>query len=301
MDGNKVRVAHISDMHCFHLSFNPMQFLSKWWVGNINGFINRQMHYHADPNPTLIELFKHLHVDYLFFSGDLTTTALASEFAIVKEFTDSVEAAGIPVLTIPGNHDKYTVESEKAERFYDYFPCPPLEEEGPLSYDMREHRVSARKIGANWWWVGADSTKATKLFSARGIFPRTLEHHLDTLLGSIPETDNVALVNHYPMFATPHPSHNLERAPALRDVLRKHPNVKLYMHGHVHRLSISDRRRNGLPIILNSGSCGSKRRASCFIVDLHNDGCIAQSYRSRGNADHGFASWRPRKKATFTW
>jgi 3',5'-cyclic AMP phosphodiesterase CpdA len=289
-------------MHAFHLSLNPLQFFSKCWVGNLNGLINRQLHYHADPNPTLIDLFLAEGINMLLFSGDLTTTSIPSEFETVKRFIEQVREAGIEVLVVPGNHDKYTREAEATKRFYDYFPCEAIEPApSPLSYDLREDGVVARRLCEGWWYVGMDTTIATKLFSAKGRFSKVTQHNLEQLLEHIPEGDRVVMMSHYPLFASPHPSHNLERADALRNLLRHHHNVKLYLHGHVHRLSVTDRRKNGLPIILNSGSCGSKRRASCLIVDVDPDGCTVRSFRSRGNAEKGVGGWVQRKNKRFEW
>ena len=113
-----IRIAQISDMHCYRITLNPLQFLSKRWVGNINVLFNRRLKYHKDPNPALIQLFEDLGTDHVILSGDLTTTALPAEFQVARDFADQIEARGIQMHAIPCHPDHYTRQSLRTKIFY---------------------------------------------------------------------------------------------------------------------------------------------------------------------------------------
>jgi 3',5'-cyclic AMP phosphodiesterase CpdA len=290
-----IRIAQISDMHCYRVALSPTQFLSKRWVGNINVLFNRRLKYHKDPNPALIELFDDLDVDHVILSGDLTTTALPSEFQVARDFADRIEARGIQVHAIPGNHDNYTKHSLREKTFYRYFE----QETSGHGLSMRNDGVALKPLGPGWWWIGVDTTLPTPLFSAIGRFTKAIETKLEEALDKVPKGDRIVLTNHFPMFSTIHHSHDMRRCDALRALLVRWPNVEVYLHGHVHRQSITDHRSSGLPIILNSGSCGFKRRATFHLIDLSADNLKIYVYAREKRGDQQ-GNWTLRERAQFS-
>lgn len=301
MKENTVRIAHISDMHCYRLTLNPFQFLSKRWIGNFNALFNRRLHFYKDPNAGLVPLFRDWNTDHVMISGDLTTTGLSSEFAVAGQFVDELRRQGMEVHLVPGNHDSYTSCTHRRGTFYRFFENQPLSNHWiSQQFIMKEDKVGVRPLGKGWWFVGIDTAIPTPLFCSKGHFSSELERRLEEALKAIPEGESIVLVNHFPMFPTIHPSHDMERADALRALLLRYPQVKLYLHGHVHKQAIVDPRASGLPLILNSGSCGFRRRATCHLIELADTYCKVMAYSHEGDTIEG-RNWSLQQEETFNW
>ncbi|MGE3954053.1 MAG: metallophosphoesterase [Parachlamydiales bacterium] len=290
-----IRLAHISDMHCYRLTLSLTQFLSKRWLGNINVLVNRRISFHKDPNSNLLDLFHSQGVNHVIVSGDVSTTSLSEEFAVAAEFMKELEDRGMKTHLIPGNHDNYTRQAHRQGLFYQFFDGAS----DGHDFHLREEKVALRRLGDNCWLIGLDTTIPTPLLLSKGVFSEAIEANLEQLLKEIPSDHHVILTNHFPLFETVHPSHDLERSPALRNLLKSYPNVRLYLHGHVHRQSIRDKRRMKLPICLNSGSCGLKRRATCHIIDLTDEGCEVAVWRYHQRKTAGL--WKEARRASFQW
>lgn len=298
MPQETVRIAHISDLHFAQLTFHPSQFLSKRWVGNFNLLLNRGRRFSIRPLLELAALFHELKVEQVIVSGDLTTTSLRQEFEAATGFLETLRAAGMEVYLIPGNHDNYTKEAYRTKFFYDCFrPIIERTVAPDSEFTLEREGVAAAPLGCNWWWVGIDTTLATPMMSSRGLFTDALARNLDDLMRQIPHTADIVMVNHFPLFPTPYPRHNMDRSEVLRALLVQWPNVRLYLHGHVHHQSITDQRPVGLPIILNSGSCGEKGNATCHVIELHSHSCDVQVYRFAREP----GAWDLRRKSTFDW
>src|SRR5262249_10866464 len=115
------RLAHISDLHFSKLSWNPMQFLSKRWVGNLNLLLARKQAFDPESLGTLLPTFKQKNVDAVLITGDLTSTSLSREFALAREFTENLRNEKFKVFTLPGNHDHYTKKAYNQKLFYEFF------------------------------------------------------------------------------------------------------------------------------------------------------------------------------------
>lgn len=291
-----IRFAQISDIHCFRVTLNPAQFFSKRWLGNVNVMANRRLKFCKDPDLSLLDLFRNWQAEHVLICGDLTTTALSAEFEVALRFVEQMEKEGMSAHVVPGNHDIYTRHAERDQTFYQFFDAYSRGD----GWSLRHHQVAPRPLGPGWWWVGIDAAIATPIFSSVGYFSEETEKNLDKLLSEIPEGDRVVLVNHFPMFSTIHPSHDLKRGEALRALLSRHPQVKLYLHGHVHRQSITDPRNQNLPIILNSGCCGLRRRATCHLVEIHDTGCLIQVYGCEQRFGQ-VKDWTLQEEVSFSW
>ncbi len=292
---SKIRLAHISDMHCYRLTLSLTQFLSKRWLGNINVLVNRRISFHKDPNSNLLDLFDSQKIDHVIVSGDVSTTSLSEEFAVAAEFMDELESRGMKTHLVPGNHDNYTRKVHRQGLFYKYFDGASRDHE----FHLKSDKIAVRPLNHNCWWIGLDTTIPTPLLLSKGLFSEEIEARLEQVLEEIPSDHHIVLTNHFPLFETVHPSHDMERSPALRKLLKKYPNVRLYLHGHVHRQSIRDKRKMNLPITLNSGSCGLKRRATCHIIDLSDAGCEVEVWRYHQRKHAGV--WRKSRTAVFQW
>jgi len=166
---NCLRIAHISDLHFARVCFNPLQFLSKRWVGNFNSLLTRKNAFLPEKLFYLPDLFKKIQVDHIIISGDLTTTSLHKEFKAAKELVDALSKTGIPLYVIPGNHDHYTKSAYKKRIFYDYFPSS-FDEKCP--FNLKDDGLTLKPLGNNWSLIALDTTLATPLFSSYGYFSK---------------------------------------------------------------------------------------------------------------------------------
>lgn len=299
---HSIRLAHLSDIHIYRNVVSPLQFFSKQWLGNLNVLLNRRFKFQRNPSHDLIHYLVEAHVEHVVISGDLTCTSLASEFLAAKKFIEAIEEHGIRVHLVPGNHDNYTKQAFRKKRFYNVLGEQASDPDVPLRpYSMAEHRLTIRGLGPGWWWLGLDTTVPAGLLRSNGEFDPALEDRLDEVLRQLPSKDLVVLTNHFPLTTT-HPSHDMKRLKALRDLLSRHPQVKLYLHGHVHKQGITDGRPASLPLLVNSGSCGLLRGATCHIIDLLPDSCRIQVHRHTTPRNPVAAGhWELQREAAYGW
>lgn len=261
-----VRIAHISDLHFSKISLSPLQFFSKRWLGNLNLLLRRgKIHKNYLPF-SLLEKVKEKSFTDLLITGDFTTTSFSKEFDIAKRFVSDAREIFPQVHMVPGNHDHYTKSSFKRRDFYKAFPEKNTSSLG--HFTLKEHGVSAHQLSERWWIVLLDTTEASALPYSTGIFSEETESNLQKLLREIPSDDAVMLANHFPFFQNESPRRMMKRGDALEKLLLKHPNIKLYTHGHTHRRCIADLRKNNLPIIVDSGSLSDARRSSWNLIEL---------------------------------
>ncbi len=246
-----MRIAHLSDFHFTKLTLNPLRLFPKRFFGHINWCIRRRKEFNHQQLSDLPDFFRMLKVDWILFGGDFTSSSLTEEFKLARNWVDQMP---VPWIAVPGNHDFYTRGS--ARRFYKYFD--------PL-------RI--QPIGNNWWVVPIDTSCTNPIRSARGLFSNQAE--LKKQLSEI--NGNVILLNHYPFFQQESVDRNLQGGEKLEELIREHPNVKLYLHGHTHRHSMVDLQEDNLPIILDSGSC-SLKKGSWNLIDLTTASCNITPY-----------------------
>ncbi len=246
-----MRLAHLSDLHFSNWDWNPAQFFSKRWLGNLNFLFGRRRIFSHDRLALLPALYKEQGITHVLITGDLSTTSAPAEFQKAREFIRSLEAEGLKVFCIPGNHDQYTRKAYREQLFYDYFPTQ-WDENSP--YNLKDHGMTAQKLSDKWWFVGLDTALATSWFFSSGYFSEATEKNLIEFLSKLPTGDQVILFNHFPFFQHETPRKRLQRGDALRKILEKFPQVKVYCHGHTHRQCLADLRASQLPIILDSGS-----------------------------------------------
>lgn len=263
-------IAHLSDPHYGSINFHPRQFLSKRWLGNLNLLLFRQKRHLMEPLLELPPLFEKLKVDYAFITGDFTSTALESEFQKAKEFIDLFT---LPTFLLPGNHDCYTRGSQRTRRFYNFFP--PESREGILVQELKE----------DWWWIGLDCALPSPYFCSFGEFTKMQEENLEKTLALLPPQAKVVMGNHFPLFRSQGWRHDLHRKEKLQKILIKHPQVKLYLHGHDHRPYIKDKRAKGLPLVLNSGSISHQRHGGFYLIKIEDKRCELQHYFWRGDSE----------------
>ena len=293
------RIAHISDLHFSTITWSPTQFFSKRWVGNANLLFRRMKEFGHDQLQELVRIFQDKQIDLLIVTGDLSTTSKKNEFILAKLFLDEIKNSGIEVITLPGNHDQYTKSDYHKQTFYEYFKSSFSHVEDIFSdINLKDQKVSVKKIQNDYWIITLDTSLATPLFSCHGNFSLSIEETLRKVLGSIPLNDKVIIANHFPIFTSDSKQKHLLRDNALRQVLSDFPKVKFYIHGHTHRHSIADLRNAGLPIILDSGCTSHKKRGSWNLIELSSAACDIIPYSWNGNGRS--MGWIEKPKIHFT-
>lgn len=296
------RLAHISDLHFSKSTCNPLQFLSKRWIGNLNLIFSRQKNFETERLERLIDIFKQNQVQHVVISGDLSTTSLPHEFQEALQFIEKLKAAGMSVFTLPGNHDHYTKKAYKSKLFYNFFHSHYSMEDSPIyAYNLKEHQLAAKYLGNQWWFIALDTAKATSLISSRGFFSEKLERNLKEILGLIPTDHQIILANHFPFFDQESPRKTLERGAYLKNLIERFPNIKIYLHGHTHRHSLADLRPGRLPIISDSGSTSHRKRGAWNLIDVSSQGCSFQVFKWMDSPGGTSPSWSTVSQTDFNW
>lgn len=259
-----MKIAHISDLHLVKRSWNPIQFFSKRWLGNLNSLFIRRKDFDYRKLEKLPSYFQSHGVSHVIISGDLTTTADTPEFELARGFTTSLEKAGLEVICIPGNHDHYTRAAYRNRTFYNYFSSTW---DSSLKWNLITDGVTAKKLCPGWWIVGLDTACSTSWVYSTGYFHPRIEKALDELLTTLPE--NILLVNHFPFFQHESKRKVLLRGPSLQQLIEKYPQVKIYCHGHTHRRCIAPLHASGLPLILDPGSTTHRSNDGWHLIEIN--------------------------------
>lgn len=266
-----MRLAHVSDFHNTHLTWNPFRLLSKRFFGHFNWIFNRDKEFSSTQTEPLIDLFTELKVDLVLLGGDFTTTSMPEEFEKAAAYVAKLSQ---PWIAVPGNHDHYTYRSYRQKLYYRYFTNRPA-----AHFSLAADRIEGHKIAPHWWVIALDTALPTHPASSKGLYSEKLEAKLESLLTMIPQEDKIILFNHYPFFQNDAPKKTLERGEALEQLIRRYPRISLYLHGHTHRHTIADLQADGLPIVLDSGSCAQGPRGAWNLIDIDQHGCTVSAYR----------------------
>lgn len=270
-----MRLAHISDLHFGSFSLSPFQFFSKRWIGNFNYLLTRKRQFAYNRLIDLIALLKQQQVTHVVITGDITVTARQIEYEMGSRFVKLLQKAGMAIFVVPGNHDHYTKRSYKKGHFYRLFPTT-FDPTCPLN--LKDDRVTYIKLQDKLWLIGLDTALATSPFSARGLFSSTIEENLHKALQAIPSNARVILANHYPFFHNKSGKHELLRGEELESLLKKYPQIALYLHGHTHQRIVADLRASDLPIISDSGSTPHIQSGACHLFEIGDNGIELEVY-----------------------
>ncbi len=274
-----IRIAHLSDLHFSKICLNPFQIFSKRVLGNANLLLKRGR-IHINPKPfSLPALFEKLNIHDVLISGDFTTTAQKSEYAIARALIEQLREKKMRVVMIPGNHDHYTRRSTRKRIFYRELPepMPPNSLEG---FSLKEDRVSAYHLGPGYWVVALDTTMYNPFVDATGDYTDQIDQNLRKLLKQIPKQEKIILMNHFPFFCNDKFKRRLIGGEKLEKLLRETPNILLYLHGHTHRRTIADLRSDNLPIVLDCGSVSHAHHGSWNLIELTKKEIKVQVYAS---------------------
>jgi 3',5'-cyclic AMP phosphodiesterase CpdA len=286
------KLAHLSDLHFSSLGFSLKSLFTKESIGNLNLLLHRKNTHRPIEVGALIKAFQQEHITHVIISGDLSTTSSEKEFIKAKEFISLLEQERFTVFVIPGNHDNYTKYSDKNKVFYHHFKptIQPL-----LGYELKSQGAAAHYLGDQVWLVFIDTTEPAPFYRSTGHFNDDCHQHLSHLLQAIPSSDLVVLINHFPLQDIETKRRRLIGSERLQETLKKHPNVRLYLHGHTHRPLVQDLRGANLPIVSDSGSLSHSKKGSWNSLEIYPQSCQITNFRQQA----GF--WAPYKNYFYTW
>lgn len=251
------RLVHCSDIHFCVLPKNPFQCFNKRFKGLLRQLIGGVSFQAFAISQRFPQLVKQLEADSVCVTGDMTITALDTEFRFAKEFLSRVESVA-PVYIVPGNHDVYTHRALKKQTFYSYFP----------NKELQTHRIAFKKLTPTWWLVLLDCSCFNGWYTANGEVTDSQLLALEQFLSSLPASEHVIVANHYPLSPTTRPAHDLLNYAPLKSLLMNSPSVRLYLHGHDHYVELD----HLPPLVVNSGSLTLPSNARFHIIDLHPEG-----------------------------
>jgi 3',5'-cyclic AMP phosphodiesterase CpdA len=268
-----VRLVHLSDIHVWRYAFNPIRLFSKRAVGMVELLGGRARRFRLERLAEVVARVKSLAPDHILITGDLTTTALSSEFRAARLALGDLLREPNRVTVLPGNHDRYTrgsVRSRKFEAFFGEFASGS-------TYPW------LRRVDDETAILGLDPTRSH--ISARGYLPPDQLAHAQALVADPAKRPRRLIVAcHYPVVAPPFyqaelHAKRLKNAHALREWLNG-VGPHLYCCGHVHAAwsYVSPDLRNQL--CLNSGAPLMRdktgfRMPGFLEIDLEGDGVLA--------------------------
>jgi len=227
-----LRIVHITDIHFWHIVWNPFRLLNKRLLGNLNVALRRHREFVISQAQNYVEVISDLGASAVLITGDLTSTALDEEFSMAHDFLLSLREKGMQIWVLPGNHDVYTFESCRKKRFETYLKdfIPP--EGYPTTISMNGEKP-----------LLLIPTAKPNILSARGfVQPSTITWVAEQMTSLNKEP--ILAAAHYPLLpntSTYHsaPSHRLRNADKLRKALAQSGKRVLYISGHVHRFSFT--------------------------------------------------------------
>jgi 3',5'-cyclic AMP phosphodiesterase CpdA len=229
-----IKLAHFSDVH---LSTRPLgwtrhDLFSKKVAGWMNVKLLGRGHRFKHADRVVAALRQDLATrsyDQLVFSGDATTLAFETEFAVSAKV---LLGSGLPpCVAVPGNHDYYTGAAVRAKLFEKHY--------GPWLDGVRVDGHTfpfAKKVGHAWLIAVNSSTANLWTFDASGAMGAEQLTRLKTLCEQLDPGPRI-LVTHYPLRTAKglveRRTHRLrDHAAALAAC--KACGVNLWLHGHIH-------------------------------------------------------------------
>ncbi len=186
-----------------------------------------------------------LDADHFLITGDLTTTALPSEFRVALRVLEPLLADPHRATVIPGNHDRYTRGSVRFRTFEAVFGA----------YAPASSYPWLRSLDDRTAILGLDATRSH--LSAKGRLPVAQLEEMKQLLSSW-QGERLIIASHYPAVAPAQHARELHEkrivnAGELIEVLRL-IGPHLYCCGHVHAAWAFSPEQIPGELCLNSGA-----------------------------------------------
>ncbi len=270
-----LKIAHLSDIHFFHLNKSPLQFFSKRFLANFNSLLTRKRLLDSNLAYEVLPFLKKEGVTHLIISGDFTSSSSAKEFEMMQNYVKTIKNEGFEIFTLPGNHDVYTRSSHRNQSFFSYLGNL-VDFSGDTAFNLMDHHVAAYKLIDPWWLVLLNCSCPTPLYKSTGVFSEKIEKSLTSLLNSLPQDSEITLVCHYPFEPFKYPKAHLERGSQLEKILQKDKRIRLYLHGHRHLPRID---AIGSITVADSGSISLRKASSFNLLNFSHKGCEITHYQ----------------------
>ena len=222
-----MRLVHLSDIHIWHYSVNPLKLWGKRAVVMAELFAGRARKFRLEHLANVVARVEELQADHILITGDLTTTALRGEFEEARSALAPLLKDPERVSVIPGNHDRLTNGSVRARRFEGFFGEYAPSTSYPWVREVQDHTVI----------LALDATRSHVL--ATGRLPEEQLRAAEVLLESMGRRPRRLIVAcHYPIAAPGPYRSELHRkrminAPEVAAWLRR-LGPHLYCCGHIH-------------------------------------------------------------------
>jgi 3',5'-cyclic AMP phosphodiesterase CpdA len=222
-----LRFVHVSDIHLLDLSgTRPWDFFNKRITGAVNLVLKRAKQHDEHIFDAAVAFAHTLGAERLVITGDLTNLALPSEFEHVRE---RLEAAGLPVTVIPGNHDAYTRAAVRDGLFERYLSTFMEGERDGAPYPFVQKYDDVVLIGVSTGVVSLPLFATGVVGTAQ---LARLEHALEHAAAE--KLARIVLIHHPPVAGVSKPRHDLLDLAAFGEVISRH-GAELILHGHEHR------------------------------------------------------------------
>ena len=249
----RATIVHISDLHFHSYPQKFSEFNAKRILGATNLLIRRAREFPLKRAKLLVEIIQKMEWDHLVISGDITQLSLEKEFSLAREILDPLLIKSERVTVIPGNHDRYINQHDGTDLFTKYF--------GEF---FGKNEIHVSEINQKWILVGWDSAHPNDLRTAAGTVKNITIQATEKLLQNFPDQTNFIVVNHYPL-TFPEDwkfdrSHELYNLVPVRNWILQNPQIRLYLHGHIHLNWVHRLPRDSAPelLLVNSAASCSK-------------------------------------------
>ena len=265
-----ISIIHISDLHFHTYPKNFRDWKSKRILGATNLLFRRKRQFPLQRAKKLVEQIQKMNWDHLVISGDLTQLALEKGFSRARKTLEPLLTDPERVTVVPGNHDRYVSQTVGVDLFSKYF--------GEF---FGKKEIHVRELSSDWVIIGWDSAHPNDWLTAAGTVRRNTLKSTEDLLQSYTAKTKFIIVNHYPLsFPEGWKSDNLHELYNLvpvRNWILRHSQIRLYLHGHIHKNWLHRMPRDYGPelLLLNSAASTSTlqsgQESSFHQIDLYGD------------------------------
>ena len=268
-------LAHISDIHFFHLAKTPLQFFSKRFLGNLYHLFKRRSSYNPLLAYDLLSFLQELNVSHLIISGDFTCSSSKKEFQIMQDYIDQAKKKGFTIFALPGNHDVYTQKAYKNQLFFSYLHNL-VNFFGDTPHNLIDHRVAAFQLQKSWWLILLHCSFPLPWTKSNGIFAPHTEQHLKTVLSLLPQKAHLIIACHFPYEGFRKNTSILERGERLQKIIQQDKRISLYLHGHLHSPYLQKKEEL---LITDSGSISFTQKSSFNLIKLQENRYEIKQYK----------------------
>ncbi|MEO8376431.1 MAG: metallophosphoesterase, partial [Candidatus Sumerlaeota bacterium] len=225
----KIKIAHIGDLHFWHIPKNPFALLNKRLLGIGNLVVGgRAKRFRKELAPKLASRLNDSDFHAHLYSGDFSTTSLHHEFdQAFKHFSTLPES--IKIYSVPGNHDCY-IEAELAG---------PTFSRGLTSRFNPETDISLTSLAPGIGLLQINATTSNGLSAFGKITDKHLAYLKQQRETIVRDFQHLIILCHFPPedppgILTHDRGPQLLNAKPLLDFIAALPIPALWLHGHHH-------------------------------------------------------------------